>query len=195
MAHVRPEPAPTAPKGSHSCQSWAMSDTGYALGEQNEGGENFCATVTGREEGWHPNGRTPQCSRGEVTMKEHQKVCYDLTTAPIPLHIWMRRGRKGWVEGADFSLVLDLTALICWQHAINYNNLPYSESVLPIIAICKQLPRHYLSTWEVFIVFFSVLLRMENETMSCWNLACYRCETTQTYFSLHLLKGIYEYVR
>lgn len=196
MALVRSELAPTALKGTHCCQGWAMSDTEYALGEQNEGGENCCATVAGRDKGEHPNGRTPQCSRGKAIVKEHQKMHYGLTTASIPLYSWVRRGRKGWVEGADFSSVLVLTALICWQHAINYNNLPYSEFVLPIIAISNQPPCHYLNTWVFFIVFCSVLfVRMENERMAWWNLACYRCETpTKTYFSIHLPKGIYEYV-
>lgn len=129
--------------------------------------------------------------------KEHQKMYYGLTTASIPLHSWVRRGRKGWVEGADFSLVFILTALICLPHATNYNNLPYSESVLPIIEISKR-PRNYLNTLGFFIVFFSILLRilrMENERMAWWNSACYKCVTTiQTYFSIHLTKGIYEYV-
>ena len=73
------------------------------------------------------------------------------------------------------------TALIrYYRQAVNYVNLLYAESVLPVMM--SDLPV-LISTLEPFFITFSppVLLRRGSERAVWWSLACCRCETTTAF--------------
>lgn len=82
-------------------------------------------------------------------------------------------GKGRWKEGI-FSLLLVLTAVACYEQAINYINLPYVESVLPMTVIGEQFPSPYLNPWAFFSVDFSLILLRRSERAARWCLAAYQ---------------------
>lgn len=86
---------------------------------------------------------------------------YGLTTVPIPHFLCVTQGK---VNGeVVFSLLLVLTALYYCQLAINYINLSYVQSVLPVTVIGKRSPCPYLKPQAFFHSIFSLCPSEEGE--------------------------------